>query len=271
MELKSRQLTAEGIDYLADNIRTVMLESRQNKLRKHYQPVQHSAQRIAQNYSTSTFNSTELAKDIIRQNLDKDTLYTYNENYHHSATFVPVNVEELKKQEKLAHQSKFVSKKDWTFPEVKNLKQCNEHPKKPDATRICDLKQEWIENLDHRNKLNPTLEERDIYSWRDRKLDMNTWEYPAKHFEPLSEPPISIMLPGKKLQKELDGSDQLEKELWQRRLVVEDPSMHFYRCNPQTEAIMQGTDVASLTAEMNRQTVKPSGFKPGPFETRSWT
>jgi len=51
--------------------RTVMLESRQNKLRKHYQPVQHSAQRIAQNYSTSTFNSTELAKDIIRQNLDK--------------------------------------------------------------------------------------------------------------------------------------------------------------------------------------------------------
>ncbi|KAF6041641.1 hypothetical protein EB796_000053 [Bugula neritina] len=35
-----------------------------------------------------------------------------------------------------------------------------------------------------------------------------------------------------------------------------------------TKARAAGTDVASLTAEMNRQTVKPSGFKPGPFETR---
>ena len=51
--------------------RTVMLESRQNKLRKHHQPVQHSSQKVAQNYSTSTYNSTELAKDIIRHNLDK--------------------------------------------------------------------------------------------------------------------------------------------------------------------------------------------------------
>lgn len=48
-----------------------MLESRQNKLRKQYKPMQHSAQRVAQNYSISTYNSTELAKDIIRHNMDK--------------------------------------------------------------------------------------------------------------------------------------------------------------------------------------------------------
>lgn len=48
-----------------------MLESRQNKLRKHYIPMQHSAQGVAQNYSISTYNSTELAKDIIRHNIDK--------------------------------------------------------------------------------------------------------------------------------------------------------------------------------------------------------
>lgn len=46
-------------------------------------------------------------------------------------------MEEIKKQEKIAHRQKFVSKKDWVYPEVKNLRQCNEHPKKPDPAR-CD-------------------------------------------------------------------------------------------------------------------------------------
>ena len=67
----------------------------------------------------------------------QDTLYTYNPAYHHSATFVPVNVEELKRKEKIAHRQKFVSKKDWVYPEVKTLRHCNEHPKKPDLAR-CD-------------------------------------------------------------------------------------------------------------------------------------
>ena len=67
----------------------------------------------------------------------QDTLYTYNPAYHHSATFVPVNIEELKRKEKIAHRQKFVSKKDWVYPEVKTLRHCNEHPKKPDLAR-CD-------------------------------------------------------------------------------------------------------------------------------------
>lgn len=58
--------------------------------------------------------------------------------------------------------------------------------------------QEWAENTHHTNKLNPTLEERDIYSWIDRGLDLDTWSYPSKNPQP--EPPHSIMLPGKKLQ-----------------------------------------------------------------------
>lgn len=83
-------------------------------------------------------------------------MYTYNPAYHHSATFVPVNVEELKKQEKLAHRQKFVSKKDWVYPEVKTLRQCNEHPKKPDPARCdalthvslcCDLSKTYMKTM----------------------------------------------------------------------------------------------------------------------------
>ncbi|XP_067938136.1 uncharacterized protein FLJ43738-like [Watersipora subatra] len=248
--LKSRQMTAEGMDCLTDNIRTVMLESRQNRLRKHHVPVQHSAQRVAQNYSTSTFNSTELAKDMIRKNLDKDTLYTYNPEYHHSATFVPVNVEEVRKNEKLEQERRRVSKKDWTFPEVKTLQQCNEHSRRPDAARVDALNEEWAENLNHRNKLNPTLENRELYSWTDRRHDMDTWSYPAKHFEPAPEPPISIMLPGKKLQDEWETDVKKRQEVWQTKFVVEDSSMHFHRCNPQTEAIQRGPKASNELSKL---------------------
>lgn len=66
-------------------------------------------------------------------------LYTYNPEFHHSATFVPVNVKEMEKKEQLAHRRKFVSKKDWSYPGVSTLLQCNGHPKKPDQARTNAL------------------------------------------------------------------------------------------------------------------------------------
>lgn len=78
---------------------------------------------------------------------------------------------------------------------------------------LCTI-QDWVENLNHRNKLNPTLEERETYSWIDRKLDLDTWKYPAKHFEPGCEPPISIMLPGKKLQ--VSAIPSIVLQLWNK-------------------------------------------------------
>jgi len=79
------------------------------------------------------------------------------------------------------------------------------------------------------NKLNPTLEERDTYSWIDRKLDTDTWSRPPPYFEPAGEPPISIMLPGQRLKDELDSHDEKNRKLWHEKLKVKDPDMHFYR------------------------------------------
>lgn len=39
---------------------------------------------------------------------------------------------------------------------------------------------------------------------------------------------------------ELDESAQKDQEQWQGKVIVEDTGMHFYRCNPQTEAIQSG-------------------------------
>ena len=38
-----------------------------------------------------------------------------------------------------------------------------------------------------------------------------------------------------------------------------------------TKARAQGTDVETITAQMIKGGQKPSAFKPGPFEERSWS
>lgn len=68
-------------------------------------------------------------------------MYTYNPDYHHSATFIPVNLEELKRREKETQRKKILTEKGWAFPEVKSLQQCNEHPWKPDGARVDSLKE----------------------------------------------------------------------------------------------------------------------------------
>ena len=73
--------------------------------------------------------------------LFQDKLYTYNKDYHHSKTFVPVNVKEQHKKAELSHRQKFVAVKDWIYPGVKNLRMCNEHPKKPHVSRADGLKE----------------------------------------------------------------------------------------------------------------------------------
>lgn len=49
---------------------------------------------------------------------------------------------------------------------------------------------------------------------------------------------------------ELDGAAQQQQEWWQKRLIVEDPEMHFYRCNPQTEATQSGLKASNQLSRL---------------------
>ncbi len=60
-------------------------------------------------------------------------------NYHHSMTFVPVNIKKLEIEKENESVSKWRSAEGWIFPDVKTTMQCNEHPKKPDQATIDKL------------------------------------------------------------------------------------------------------------------------------------
>ena len=42
------------------------------------------------------------------------------------------------------------------------------------------------------------------------------------------------------VQAELDEAVKVDKDIWESKVKVDDTAMHFYRCNPQTEAIPRG-------------------------------
>ena len=52
------------------------------------------------------------------------------------------------------------------------------------------------------------------------------------------------------LQEEWDDAKRQDKEWWQNKLVVKDADMHFYRCNPQTEAIQRGPKASNELSKL---------------------
>ena len=70
---------------------------------------------------------------------DPDTRYTYCQDYLHSMTVVPVNVEALKKQEKLDSQAAWKTEEGWIYPGMKTTLEDNVHPKKPHPAAVDEL------------------------------------------------------------------------------------------------------------------------------------
>ena len=92
------------------------------------------------NYSIQSLNSTERAKERMRQRLSQDPYhrYTYSQQYH-SMTVVPNNVAASEKAEKNKSRSKWLTREGFSCP-IAPIN-CNSHPKKPDQTRCEDLQE----------------------------------------------------------------------------------------------------------------------------------
>ena len=97
--------------------------------------------KVAHNYSTQALNSTEQAKERLRQELSQwpDHRFTYCQDYHHSMTVVPVNVDAEKKEEKEDAKAAWKTSAGWTYPGKKTMQEANIHGRKPDVARTEEL------------------------------------------------------------------------------------------------------------------------------------
>jgi len=70
-----------------------------------------------------------------------DVRYTYCPEYHHSMTFVPVNLKSLKMSEEKASQDAWKTSDGWIYPGKKTMLECNIHPRKLHEARAEDIQQ----------------------------------------------------------------------------------------------------------------------------------
>ncbi|XP_033746510.1 uncharacterized protein LOC117331748 isoform X3 [Pecten maximus] len=234
-------------------------------------PTIHADVKVAHNYSSQTLNSTELAKEKLRQMLAEhpDTRYTYCQDYHHSMTVVPVNVEALRKQAQKEAKERWKTETGWIYPGMKTMQECNIHPGRPDTARAEELTERvqihvlwpWRENILHVGMLQPPLE-RDCFPWDVRHLDMELYRRPKPVF---GEEPVTIHMAGEKLKKERLEALRKDFEKWRSKQVVDDTRQYFHRCLMETELNDKGQNQVDklrglLKDNPNKLSLRKSGL-----------
>ncbi|CAH1265877.1 KIAA1257 [Branchiostoma lanceolatum] len=238
--VKQREMLGPLRDYVRENIDLVDQLARIPKHKKEKTIAAMPVHGRVHNYSTQALNSTELAKELLRQELAKepDARFTLCQDYHHSMTVDPVDLEAVRKQQATESRDMWRTKEGFIYPGMKTTLECNVHPHKPGEARVDDLRKPWREGLLHAAQLKPTLPRRERYSWDERTSDLDLWKRPPLHFG--SSAPITIHLPGKLREEEIMDAAMKDYEDWRSKIVPNDTQMHFHRINKDTELKQRG-------------------------------
>ncbi|KAL6111414.1 cfap92 [Pungitius sinensis] len=178
-------------DFIQENVKTVHKES--ERLQKPKAAVfgkELLAAGPVHNYSIQTFNSSERAKELLREVMAQapGRRFTYCQRYH-SATVEQGHGPFRKRTDSVAAPAVgFTSRNS----------ESKLHPRHPDEARVEELRKPWRENVLHDNILKPPLS-RDTWTWSQRHRDFQL------HFKPLqffSTPPSTIHLAGDLLKQE---------------------------------------------------------------------
>ncbi|KAL3851655.1 hypothetical protein ACJMK2_015384 [Sinanodonta woodiana] len=249
-KLMNRQKGSQ-VNFKLENISEVKNKSEIIKTQKelHKTPTVKADVQVAHNYSTQYLNSTDMAKEKLRQMLAKDptTRHTYCQDYHHSMTVVPVNMEKLKKEAAEKSQARWKTEQGWIYPGMKTMLEANVHPKKPYSAKIEELRTRWRENILHVGLLQPPLD-RDKFSWDQRQQDFEIYQRPHSHFG--HNEPITIHLSGQKLKQEQLDAFRKEYDVWKSKIVVNDARQYYHRCLPETELREQGHHASNQIAKL---------------------
>uniref|UniRef100_A0A2C9L5S2 Uncharacterized protein n=1 Tax=Biomphalaria glabrata TaxID=6526 RepID=A0A2C9L5S2_BIOGL len=137
----------------------------------------------AYNYSIQHLNSTELAKNKLRQLLNEEhprARYAYNSEFL-SGMLTPVDLQQDKKDKEEANRSLWRTEKGWVYPGMRSLQESNTPLKQPHPARVEELMETWRENTLHANLFESPVD-RGHYPWSRRQEDLELYKRPPEYF-----------------------------------------------------------------------------------------
>eukprot|EP00794_Sanderia_malayensis_P005993 gene5993-6689_t len=202
----------------------------------------------AHNYSIQSLNTTEKAKQKLRQHLSEepDERFTYSQRFS-TATVLPVDPDEIRRSHLFTSRKEWRTPQGFVLPGPKTSAEANKHAKEPDFARLDELKKPWRENILHANVLKPTVNRME-FSWDERSSDFDIWTKPKAFFG--SSAPATIHLAGDTLAEERKKANDEEKDLWKKALVTDDLMFKVHRVGMNTELKSKGIKSSSQTARL---------------------
>ncbi|XP_051873698.1 uncharacterized protein cfap92 [Pristis pectinata] len=165
------------------------------------------------NYSIQTFNSTDQAKELLREELAKKPKqrFTYSQKFL-SGTVAPVDIVNEEKRIKKRLKEAWLTFDGFRFPGFKSSLEANEHPSKPDQARIDELKKPWKENVLHGNLTAPLIH-RGRWIWNERHKDFELYKKVQD-----GSTPVSIHLAGDTLRAEQLENIHKDYKDWHKKV-----------------------------------------------------
>ncbi|XP_032996722.1 uncharacterized protein KIAA1257 homolog isoform X2 [Lacerta agilis] len=126
------------------------------------------------NYSCQAFNSAEIAKKLLRQEMEEypGNRFAYNHEYL-SAIFDPVDEDSVLKESMHQSEMMWLSPGGFVYPGYKSSIESNRHPRKPDEARVMELRETWQERL---KASDMTIPGRERWPWDKRHADFELYK-----------------------------------------------------------------------------------------------
>lgn len=166
---------------------------------------------------------------------DPKTLYTFAPNYHHSSTFVPVNLKKEEQESIEKSKSLWKTNEGWIYPDIKTSLQSNEHPKKLDQASIDRINESWEENFLHAYKMKSPLD-RTFFKGSLRSKDFDVWSKPKSE----NIFPTTIFEAGDTKENLKKEQILIENEKWNSKVIVDCPEIKVHKLSGATEMKISG-------------------------------